>query len=127
MPTPDQAPGLEPAQRPEDLPPRNGQSFLEVDVAKHHAPSQQELPGDGFGQLLDLVDRLDAWQQCPAPLNALPPRAAPPSGTGTAVGPLAAGEPGAGVQKRADGVESVGGDQSPGDAVPQAFLDLGGE
>ena len=43
------------------------------------------------------------------------------------MGPLAAGEPGAGVQQRPDGVESVGGDQSPGDAVPQAFLDLGGE
>jgi hypothetical protein len=31
------------------------------------------------------------------------------------------------VKKRPDRVEPVGGDQSPGDAVPQAFLDLGWE
>jgi hypothetical protein len=31
------------------------------------------------------------------------------------------------VQKRPNRVESVGGDESAGDAVPEAFLDLGRE
>ena len=51
----------------------------------------------------------------------------PAAGPRAGVGSLAAGEPGAGVQKRPDGVESVGGDESAGDAIPQAFLHLRGE
>jgi hypothetical protein len=46
-PAPDQAPGLEAAHGPEDLPPGNGQPFLEVDVTEHRAPSHQELASDG--------------------------------------------------------------------------------
>src|SRR6185436_9729732 len=77
VPTTDQAAGLEPAQRPEDLPPWKRKPFLQVDVAKYHAPAQQELRGDRFGQLLDLLDRLSRRQQGPAPLDPLPPGAAP--------------------------------------------------
>ena len=46
MPAPDQAPSLEAAQCPEDLPPGNGQPLLEVDVSEHQAPAQQQLPRD---------------------------------------------------------------------------------
>src|SRR5512132_1115428 len=125
-PTPDQAPGLEAAKGPEDLPPCNGQPFLEVDVAEHHAPSQQELPRDGLGQLLDVLDRLRFGQQRPAALHALRPCAPPVAEPRARVRTLAAGEPGAGLQERADGVEPVGADEPAGHAVPQAFLDLGG-
>src|ERR671912_2497839 len=59
------APCLEAAQGPEDLPPRNAQPLLEIDVAEHHAPPQQQLPGDGFSQLLDVVDRFGGRQQRP--------------------------------------------------------------
>ena len=40
---------------------------------------------------------------------------------------MAAGEASAGVQERADRVEAIRGYQSPGNAVPQALLDLRGQ
>src|SRR5437763_7539486 len=127
VPAADEAAGLEPAESPEDLAPRNRQPFLEVDVAEHHAPAQQELPGDGFGQLLDVLDRLGGGQECPAALHPLAPCASPAAEIRTRCGTVAAGEARADVHERAHGVEAVGADEPAGNTVPHAFLDLGGK
>ena len=98
MAAPDQPACLQPAQRPQDVAPGDRQTLLDVDVSKHDAPAQQQLPGDRLGQLLHVVDRLGGWQERPAALDALSPPAAPASRAGTGTGSLAPGEPCASVQ-----------------------------
>src|SRR5436305_8236201 len=126
VPAADQAASLEAAQGPQDLPPRGRQSFPDVDVAEHHAPSRQQLPGDDFGELVGVVDRADRRQQRPAPLNGLAPSSAPPGRARARAGSLAAGESGARAEERSDRVEAVCGYEPSRDSIPQAFLDLNG-
>src|SRR5438128_11666444 len=78
VPAADEPAGLEPTQRPQNLPPGNSQALLEVDITEHHAPTRQELPRDCLRELVGIVDRGRGGQQRPAALDARSPCAAPP-------------------------------------------------
>src|SRR5437764_13269287 len=102
MPSPGQTASLEPAQSPQNLTPRKGQSLLQIDVAAHHPPPQQQLGRDRLRELFNLFDRLGAWQQRPAALDAMPPAASPPARSWPRVSALPTSEARARVQQRAD-------------------------
>src|SRR5438309_4697126 len=128
----DQPARLEAAQRPQDVPPRNGKALPNVDLAADDAPPVEQLPRDALGELVGIERGLDYRQERPAPLHPLPPASTAATLAGlrsaaTRPAPLAAGEARARVQERANGVEPVRGDEPAGDPVPETFLDLGGQ
>ena len=125
-PAPDQAPVLQAAQGPLDLPPRQAQRVTQGEVAEDHPPAVEELLGRGLGQVVAVQVLVGVGHRRPPARGPARAHADPaqvgqgsvPRG-GSALGRL--GHPGP------DGGEAVRHQQAPGHAVPQGPLDVVGQ